>query len=334
MKKVGIVGCGRILQKHIDAIRDSNEAKISAFCDIDLQKAQSLVDLYGGEAFKSIKEMMHNKNYDLIVVLTESGLHHKHVIELAKYGCDILVEKPMALNKSDAQDMIDACKKEKVKLYEVKQNRYNSAISPLREAFIQDRFGKLIMGTIRVRWCRTQDYYDEAPWRGTWRLDGGVLSNQAIHHLDMLIWFMGPVESISAKSVTANVEIEAEDTIACVLKFKSGALGIIEATTAIRPKNIEGSISLIGSNGFAEIGGVAMNEITNWQFSDSISSDLDYELEQPDSVYGSGHSALYLDLFDKLKGESKLVSAEEAYSIICVLDAAYESVRTGKEVFL
>ena len=190
------------------------------------------------------------------------------------------------------------------------------------------------MGTVRVRWCRTQEYYDDASWRGTWDLDGGVLSNQAIHHLDMLIWFLGPVESIFAKSLTANVQIEAEDTIACILKFKSGAIGIVEATTAIRPKNVEGSISIIGTNGFIEVGGVAMNDVTQWQFSDSENYKSKEKFEEPDSVYGSGHTSLYKDLLEESGDDSRIVRSDEAYEVISVLEAAYESARKGKEIFL
>jgi len=334
MKKIAIVGCGRISVKHIEAIHQTGIAKITAFCDIDFEKARLLADLHGGTPYRLIEEMISCNKFDLIAVLTESGNHAEHVIALVKCGCDILVEKPMALSTSDAKDMIDAAGAAGIKLYEVKQNRYNKAIWALREAYNRDKFGDLILGTIRVRWCRTQDYYDQAPWRGTWSLDGGVLSNQAVHHLDMLIWFMGPVESISAKSITAGVEIEAEDTIACVLKFKSGALGIIEATTAIRPKNVEGSISIVGSKGFAEIGGIAMNDIVHWQFSDSNESSLEGDFEEPDNVYGFGHSALYDDLLGISAGETRLVLGAEAYEIITVLEAAYESAKSGKEIFL
>jgi UDP-N-acetyl-2-amino-2-deoxyglucuronate dehydrogenase len=334
MKKIAIVGCGRISNKHIEAIRQTNQGEIIGFCDINLDKAELLAGIHGGRAYNSIKEMAADLSFDLVAVLTESGNHADHVVSLTECGCDILVEKPMALTRADAQKMVDAASAAGVRLYEVKQNRYNRAIVALREAYSLGRFGDLIMGTIRVRWCRTQDYYDQAPWRGTWSLDGGVLSNQAVHHLDMLIWFMGPVESISAKSITAGVDIEAEDTIVCILKFKNGALGIIEATTAIRPKNVEGSISIVGSTGFAEIGGIAMNEVVNWQFSESTSSDLKQNFEEPDGVYGFGHSALYDDLLGVSKEQTKLVTGSEALEIITVLEAAYESVKTNKEIFL
>ena len=140
----------------------------------------------------------------------------------------------------------------------------------LKKALDQGRFGKLIMGTVRVRWCRTQEYYDQDPWRGSWEFDGGVLCNQASHHIDLLEWMMGDIESVFAKGLTALADIEAEDTAVAVLKFRSGALGIIEATTATRPKDLEGSISILGELGSVEIGGFAANELKTWNFSEAL----------------------------------------------------------------
>ena len=334
MKKIAIVGCGHISTKHIDAVREIENAAVTAFCDVDFKKAQSLANQYGGNAYRSIDEMIRCETFDLASVLTSSGLHAAHVVELANAGCDLLVEKPMALCKSDAKIMVSAARKAGIRLYEVKQNRYNPAILALRKAYNQGRFGKLVIGTVRVRWCRTQDYYDQAPWRGTRELDGGVLGNQAVHHLDMLLWFMGSVESISAKSITANVDIESEDTIACVLKFKSGALGIIEATTAIRPRNVEGSISIVGCKGFAEIGGVMMDKIVNWQFSGSTEIDVAEGSYSDDGRQVTGHHALYNELLGDPVVSSGLVSGDEAYGVVAVLEAAYESAATGREVFL
>jgi len=339
VNRVAIVGCGHISTKHVEALRKIENTAITAFCDVDLKRAQLLADQHGGKAYSSIEEMVSAENFDLVSVLTSSGLHAAHVVELSNAGCDLLVEKPMALSKSDAQIMLRAARKAGVKLYEVKQNRYNPAILALRRAYERGRFGKLILGTVRVRWCRTQDYYDQAPWRGSRELDGGVLGNQAVHHLDMLMWFMGPVKSIVAKSITANVDIESEDTIVCILKFESGALGVIEATTAIRPRNVEGSISIVGRNGFVEVGGVTMDKIVNWQFSDSEEIDqfeeigLSDEDDSAGSRHATGHLALYRELFGDLVTPSGLVSGEEACRVVEVLDAAYESASTGKEVF-
>lgn len=195
--------------------------------------------------FTDMHQMMQSENLDVVVVLTESG-NRKNVVDLAPYGKHIVVEKPMALTLDDADAMIQACDKTGAKLFVVKQNRFNVPVVKLREALEQGRFGKLVLGTVRVRWCRPQDYYDQAPWRGTWAMDGGVLTNQASHHVDMLEWMMGDVESVFARGATALAHIEAEDTTVVTLKFRNGALGVIEATTATRPKDLEGSISVLG----------------------------------------------------------------------------------------
>ena len=192
---------------------------------------------------------------------------------LADYGKHILVEKPIALTLDDVDRMITACDRNAVKLFVVQQNRFNVPVLKLREALEAGRFGKLVMGTVRVRWCRTQEYYDQDKWRGTWARDGGVISNQAIHHVDLLSWMMGDVESVFAKSSTALVDIETEDTAAVVLRFRNGALGIIEATTATRPIDLEGSISVLGEKGTVEIGGFAVNEMKVWNFSEPVESD-------------------------------------------------------------
>jgi predicted dehydrogenase len=221
-------------------------ACLAAVCDIDFPRAKKIADQFDVQAFDDMHEMMRSEDIDLVVVLTDSGSHASHVIQLAEYGRHIIVEKPMALTIDDADEMIRACDANGVRLFVVKQNRFNLPVVKLREALEAGRFGRMVMGTVRVRWSRDQAYYDQDSWRGTWAYDGGVLANQASHHVDLLEWMMGDVESVFAKSRTALVDIETEDTICAVLKFKSGALGIIEATTATRPSDLEGSISILG----------------------------------------------------------------------------------------
>ena len=271
-------------------------------------------------------------------MLTESGLHAQHAIELAPYKAHIVVEKPMALTLDDADSMIQACDKHGIKLFVVKQNRFNVPVVQLRKALEQGRFGKLIMGTVRVRWCRPQEYYDQDSWRGTWAYDGGVLTNQASHHIDLLEWMMGEVESVFAKSKKALVDIEAEDTAIVVLKFRNGALGLIEATTAIRPKDLEGSISILGETGSVEIGGFAVNEMKTWNFSEVTEEDsqvIEKYSVNPPNVYGFGHQAYYEHVVDCLVNQtSQLVDGLTGRKSLELINAIYESIETGKEISL
>jgi len=288
--------------------------------------------------FEDMHEMMRTVAVDVAVVLTESGNHAAHVIALAQYKRDIVVEKPMALTLEDADAMIRACDAAGVRLFVVKQNRFNVPVVKLREALEQGRFGRLVMGTVRVRWCRTQAYYDQDKWRGTWALDGGVLSNQASHHIDLLEWMMGEVDTVFAKSATALVKIEAEDTAVVLLRFRNGALGIIEATTAVRPKDLEGSISVLGEHGSVEIGGFAVNEMKVWNFATRLVDDdnvmAKYSVNPP-NVYGFGHQAYYEHVVDCIvHDKQQLVDGLEGRKSLELISAIYESIETGREVQL
>jgi predicted dehydrogenase len=257
---------------------------------------------------------------------------------MAAYGKHIVVEKPMALTLPDADAMIRACDAARVKLFVVKQNRYNLPVQKLRAAVEEGRFGKLVLATVRVRWCRTQAYYDQDPWRGTWAQDGGVFSNQASHHVDLLEWMVGEVESVFAKSATALVNIEAEDTGVVVVKFANGALGLIEATTATRPKDLEGSISILGERGSVEIGGFAVNQMKTWNFSDPRAEDEEVVREyreNPPNVYGFGHVRYLRHVVDCIvSGSPALVDGLEGRKSLELISAIYESIETGREVFL
>ena len=337
MLNVGLVGCGRISKKHSTILGDNlvKGITLKAVCDIDIDKANTIAKKHNVKAYLSMHEMMKNEKIDLILILTESGYHAKNVIELSKYGKDIIVEKPMALNIDDAESMIRACRTKNIKLFVVKQNRFNNGISLLKETVVNGRLGELFLGTIRVRWCRDQNYYDQDSWRGTYAMDGGVLSNQASHHLDLLQWFMGPVESVFAKSKTALVNIEAEDTAVVILKFKSGALGLIEATTATRPKDLEGSISLLGSKGTVVISGFAVNKVETWNITGETSSSMEHLNENPSDVYGFGHVKFYQQIVDSLLMDStELVNGEEALKTVKLISAIYDSINKNKEIKL
>lgn len=335
--KFALVGCGRIAKRHAELLSGVvSGAKLVAVCDINADKARAFGEKYGVEWYQSMDEMMSRAQPDVVSVLTPSGMHRDHVLQLAPYGKHIVVEKPMALTLDDADAMISACDTHGCRLFVVKQNRFNVPVVKLREAMEKKRFGKLVMGTVRVRWCRTQAYYDMDAWRGTWALDGGVLTNQASHHVDLLEWMMGDVESVFARSTTALVNIESEDTAIAVLKFRNGALGCIEATTATRPKDLEGSISILGEKGTVEIGGFAVNQMKIWSFADPEPDDADvmqkYSVNPP-NVYGFGHQAYYEHVLDCLQsGRQQLVDGLEGRRSIELISAIYESIETGREV--
>ena len=338
--KFALVGCGRISKKHSELLgnKQIKYTELTAVCDIDLSKAKDVGERYGVPYYCNIDAMMQSEDIDVVSVLTESGNHARNVIHLAKYKKHIVVEKPMSLTLEDADAMIHACSENNIKLFVVKQNRFNYPVVQLRKALENGRFGKLVMGTVRVRWCRTQEYYDMDKWRGTWALDGGVLANQASHHIDLLQWMMGDVESVYAKSTTALVDIETEDTAVAILKFKNGALGIIEATTAVRPIDLEGSISILGEKGTVEIAGFAVNEIRHWNFAEKIDFDEtvrnDYSVNPP-NVYGYGHLAYYEDIVDSiLHNRKSLIEGFDGRKSLELILAIYESIETGKEVFL
>lgn len=340
MLKFALIGCGRIAKRHSELLGHGQiqNAKLVAVCDIDLGKAKKIGEQFGVPFYADMYKMLENEDIDVVCILTESGKHAEHVVSIAKYKKHTVVEKPMALTLDDADAMIKACDENGVKLFVVKQNRFNVPVVKLREALESGRFGRLVLGTVRVRWCRTQEYYNQDAWRGTWAMDGGVLTNQASHHVDLLEWMMGDVESVFAKSTTALVNIEAEDTAIVTLKFKNGALGIIEATTAVRPKDLEGSISVLGEKGTVEIGGFAVNKMIHWNFADKINGDeevMEKYSVNPPNVYGFGHQAYYEHVVDCILNDKRqLVDGLEGRRSLELISAIYESIETGKEVFL
>lgn len=340
MLKFALLGCGRIAKRHSELLGHNQieNAQLVAVCDIVEEKAKKIGEQFGVPYFTDMNEMLEKTDIDVVSVLTESGYHAQHVIEVAKHKKHIVVEKPMALTLDDADAMIKACDEAGVKLFVVKQNRFNVPVVKTREALESGRFGKLVLGTVRVRWCRPQAYYDQDSWRGTWALDGGVLTNQASHHVDLLEWMMGEVESVHAMSTTALANIEAEDTAIVNLRFRNGALGIIEATTAVRPKDLEGSLSILGETGTVEIGGFAVNQMKVWNFTEQQDGDAEvmekYSVNPP-NVYGFGHHAYYEHVVDSILNNKKhLVDGLQGRKSLELINAIYESIETKKEVFL
>ena len=340
MLRFALVGCGRIAKRHSEllGLNQISGACLASVCDINEKKAKLIGNKFKVPYYNDLHKMAAVEKIDVFVVLTESGNHAKNVLELAKYSKHIVVEKPMALTLKDADRMIEVCKNKKLKLFVVKQNRFNIPVIKLREALEKGRFGKLILGTVRVRWSRTQNYYNQDKWRGTWSMDGGVLTNQASHHIDLLQWMMGDVDSVFANSIKALARIEAEDTAVVTLKFRNGSLGVIEATTATRPNDLEGSISVLGEFGTVEIGGFAVNEMKVWNFTNPISNDekvmKDFSVNPP-NVYGFGHKAYYEYVVDCIKNNrTNLIDGATGRKSLELINAIYRSIETGKQIFL
>ncbi len=338
--KFALVGCGRIAYKHAEILNGQIEkAKLSAVCDINHEKAKTTGEKYGVPYYTDYNEMLSKEKIDVVCILTESGNHARHTVDIVKkFQRHIVVEKPMALTLQDADEMIRVCDAHNVKLFVVKQNRYNIPVLKLRESLESGRFGKLVMGTVRVRWCRDQSYYDRDAWRGTWAMDGGVFTNQASHHIDLLEWMLGEPVSVFAKSATQLVDIETEDTGVAIIKFRNGAIGVVEATTAIRPKDLEGSLSILGEKGSVEIGGFAVNEMKVWNFNESLKDDKDVLIkykENPQNVYGFGHRRYFENVIDVIvNNKHALVDGLEGRKALELISAIYESIETGKEIHL
>jgi UDP-N-acetyl-2-amino-2-deoxyglucuronate dehydrogenase len=338
MIRIALLGCGRIAKRHSDLLGGGhiNGAKLVGVCDGIRARADAISSRFDVPAYYDLEQLLEQRDVDVVSVLTPSGLHPAHAIAVAKAGKHVVVEKPMALRLEDADAMIEACDAAGVKLFVVKQNRFNVPVVKAREALDAGRFGRLVLGTVRVRWCREQSYYDQDAWRGTWAYDGGVLANQASHHIDMLEWFFGDVVSVHARAITALVKIEAEDTAIATLKFRNGALGIIEATTAVRPTDLEGSLSILGEKGAVEIAGFAVNQIRHWRFVAELDSDKEvienYSVNPP-NVYGFGHQAYYEHVVDCLQNQSPaLVDGFQGRKSLELISALYESIETGREV--
>lgn len=335
--RFALIGCGAIANKHITALGRLNNAEVVGAFDISETQAKEFEKKHGIPAFTRIEDLVDKTAPDVFNILTPSGAHADSIFELIRFGKHFVVEKPLALRLDQIDSMLAECDKRGLKIFVVKQNRFNPPIQKLKDAIDKDRFGKLVLGTVRVRWCRKQEYYDQKAWRGTWAFDGGVLTNQASHHVDMLIWMLGEVESVMAKTSTRLVNIEAEDTGVAILKFRSGALGIIEATTATRPKDLEGSISILGEKGAVEVGGFFTNELKTWNFAEPDAGDGDIwetHAKVPNEPAWN-HTEFFRNVVSSLTSDERgLIDGLEGRKSVELINAIYESAETGKEVFL
>jgi UDP-N-acetyl-2-amino-2-deoxyglucuronate dehydrogenase len=282
--------------------------------------------------------MLETTKADCVIVTTPSGLHPRQAIEIARSGRHVLSEKPMATKGEDGVRMVKTCEEAGVHLFVVKQNRRNATLQLLKQAVDKKRFGQIYMVTLNVFWQRPQiGYYDQAKWRGTWEMDGGAFMNQASHYVDLLEWIVGPIESLHAYTATLARDIEAEDTGVLSVKWRSGALGSLNCTVLTFPKNLEGSVTILGEKGTVRIGGVAVNEIKEWQFSDVDPDDEKIKAAsyETTSVYGFGHPLYYDNVVKVLRGEAQPdVDGREGLKSLEVLIATYRSARDGVRIGL
>jgi len=334
--RFAIIGCGRISYRHIEAIQANSDAELVALCDLNLERAKERNETASVNIYRDYRKMFAKENIHAVCIMTPSGMHAEHAIDvMTNYGKHVVLEKPMCLRVRDGLKLIDTAKNKKVGLFVVHQNRFNKAIQKIKSAIDNDLIGRIAVATVRIRWSRGQAYYDRDPWRGTWALDGGALTNQAIHHIDLLRWLVGNVVSLSAVARTQFVNVAVEDTACAWLKFENGALGAIEATTATRPldKDLEASISILGEKGTVIVEGAAVNKLSLWTFDDTNTKEFS---EDPPNVYGFGHNEIIDNVVDVLRnGGEPLVSGDEALRSIRLLSALYRSIEEdGREVIL
>jgi len=335
--RVAIVGCGRISRTHVDAIGKVAGLELVAVCDEVESRAKDTGTAAGVPWYTDYPEMLRAVACDAVTIATPSGLHPAHGIAAARAGKHVICEKPMAISLKGADDLVHACDEAKVQLFVVKQNRLNPPIQLLKKAIDKGRFGRLYMASTTVFWTRPQEYYDQAPWRGTWEFDGGAFLNQASHYVDLMQWLVGPVESVMAKTATLARRIEAEDTGIAVLKFRSGALGSIQVTMLTWPKNLEGSITILGEKGSVKIGGTAVNRIEQWLFAEWDDDDklLEQANTSPPTVYGFGHEGYYRNVLSTLRGTTRPeTDGRGGRKSLELILGIYESARTGTDVAL
>ncbi len=342
--KYALIGCGRIATNHIKAAVN-NKLEIVAVCDIIPKKMEELLakhELQGDVSIKryeDYKKMIEEEKPELVSIATESGIHAEIALYCIEKGVNLIIEKPMAMSIEDADKIIRLSEEKGVKVSACHQNRFNVAIQQLRQAMEAGRFGKLSHGSIHVRWNRNKGYYTQAPWRGTWAQDGGALMNQCIHGIDLLRWMMGDeIEEIyGATRQQFHDYLEAEDVGMAVIKFKNGAIGTIEGTTNVYPKNLEETLYIFGENGTVKIGGTSTNNIDVWDFADETEADSKNKglKEETSNVYGNGHTSLFSDVIDAIENDKKpYVDAVAGRNALEVVLAIYKSQKTGKSVKL
>lgn len=343
--KYALIGCGRIAVNHVKAVAN-NELEFVAMCDVDDSKFDIMLEKAGvgdfptTERYADYKQMLEDHpEIELVAIATESGVHAQIALDCIDAGKNVIIEKPIAMSIEDADEIIRRADVKGVKVTACHQNRFNVAIQKLRDALEADRFGRLSHGSINVRWNRNKDYYDQASWRGTWEQDGGCLMNQCIHGIDLLRWIMGDeaTEVYAATRQQFHDYLEAEDVGVGVVKFANGAVGTIEGTTNVYPRNLEETLYVFGEDGTAKIGGTSCNNIDVWDFATEQDEDASVRglKEATSNVYGNGHTALYADMMDAIQNDrSPYVDAVAGRNALEIVLAMYKSQKMGQPVQL
>lgn len=335
--RIAIVGCGRISRNHFGSIeKHAENMELVAICDTDPKVLAEHMSTYNVPGYRYLEEMLRNEQIDIVALCTPSGIHPEQTIMAAKHRVNVMTEKPMATRWRDGVRMVKACDEAGVRLFVVKQNRRNTTLQLLKRALEEKRFGKIHMVHLNVFWTRPQSYYDQAPWRGTWEFDGGAFMNQASHYVDLLDWLVGPVDKIQAMMSTTR-DIEVEDTGVLNIRWRNGALGSMSVTMLTYPKNLEGSITILGERGTVRVGGVAVNDIQLWQFDDTRDYDaaINAASYEATSVYGFGHPLFYKNVVDVLRGRAEAeTDGREGLKSLEVLIAAYQAARDGTTIAL
>jgi len=335
--RVAIVGCGRISKNHFDSIKVHQQSiELISICEVNHQLLSQHENKYKVNGYSDLRQMLDSEKLDLVAICTPSGLHANQAELCAKYGVNVMTEKPMATRWDDGLRMVKTCEDAGVKLFVVKQNRFNHTLKLLKRAIEENRFGRINMVHINVFWNRPQEYYDQAEWRGTWEFDGGAFMNQASHYVDLLDWLIGPIDKVQAMTSTTR-DIEVEDTGVINIKWHSGTLGSMSVSMLTYNKNLEGSITILGENGTVKVGGVAVNDIEHWEFDESKNYDeqVNDASYKTTSVYGFGHPLYYENIIKVLRGEVEPeTDGREGLKSLEVLIAAYLSARDGKTISL
>lgn len=336
--RFAFIGCGKISQRHFEAIAESPNAEIACVSDLNPDLAKATGERYGVPWFTDHRKMLREAPCDVVGILTPSGSHALLAYDCLEFGKPLVIEKPMTLTLAEANDLVRESRARNVRIFVVHQYRYQPCVQLLSEAVAQGRLGRIFMVSARIRWCRPESYYKQGAWRGTWAMDGGVVSNQAVHHIDLMQWFGGPIASIKAWGVNVRSMIETEDTAVAVFQYESGAIGSLEATTCASPHDIESSLSVLGDKGTVEIDGRSGNRMRNWAFSDQTPKDDEILKE-----YGGpgmdklrvGHPRFYEAVIDSIRKDAPFdCDVFAGRRTVETISAIYESMESGEEVKL